>query len=131
MLKQLFPHSNFSKKIISLFFFTGFILFSKAQQQRKVCFEVVKTGSKYAGSFIKKSFEAADMCGQMLYTLPNDIKLDDGAVIRFYSRKKLDNQSGWAADCFVPDDTKFPEVIWTILPDGYITKGYVGQRNKF
>ncbi len=99
-------------------------------QVKKANFLVVKVGSKYSEPQIVKAFSAANMCGQFLISKSNDIILDDGSIIRFLSKKEIGLNSTLSDDCFLPDNTKFPKVLWSIMSNGYVGKGISVAPNK-
>ena len=110
--------------VVLLFSFPVFSQFKKAN------FFVVKVGTKYSEPQLVKAFTNANMCGQFLMSKSNDITLDDGSIIRFLSKKEIGLNGTLSDDCFLPDNTKFPKVFWSILANGYVGKGISVAPNK-
>lgn len=111
--------------LLTMFFTT--IIFS---QQKNVVFEVTKVGVKYKKDFIQKAFETANLCGNFYHNIDNDIVLDDGSIVRLFSRKNLKGKIIMTDDCYVSDNTSFDNVKWSISDSGIIIKGYEVRPNK-
>ena len=116
------------KKLLLLFtFLFSTIVFS---QQRNVAFEIIKVGTKYKKEFIQKSFESANLCGNFYHNVDNDILLDDGSLIRLFSRKNLREKVAMPDDCYVSDKASFDNIKWSISDSGIIIRGYEVRPNK-
>jgi hypothetical protein len=108
-------------KLLLIVLFLSASLFSQNKVEK---FQILKVGSQYSAELIYKAFSNANMCGQFLTTKSNDIVLDDGSVVRFFSKKELFHTTELSEDCFLPDDTRWPNIKWSILPNGFVSKGY-------
>ena len=104
--------------------------FSLYSQTKGEKFTILKIGNKYSKEAITAAFSKADMCGNFYVSKPNDILLDDGAVVRFFSKTEQGAASNLNNDCFVSDDFKFEKIVWSISSNGYIAKGYPVRVNK-
>lgn len=93
-------------------------------------FTIIKIGNKYSKETIKAAFEKADMCGNFFLSKPNDITLDDGSVVRFFSKSEQGLTSNLSDQCFVADNYKFEKIVWSISPNGYVAKGHAVRPNK-
>lgn len=98
-------------------------------QEKKTNFEILKVGNKYSQELIQKAFSTADLCGSYLITKKHDIVLDDGTIVRLFSKNELKSFK-FTNDCFVPDNTDFSHITWSIAPSAIIVKGYEVRPNK-
>lgn len=115
------------KKILCLVVFIATVSYS----QNKVSnYAILKIGTKYSKELITTAFNNADMCGSFYESKPNDIVFDDGSIVRLFSKKEIGSNSSMSSDCFVADAFKFEEIVWSIMPNGYIAKGYTARPNK-
>lgn len=104
--------------------------FSLYSQTKGEKFAILKIGNKYSKETITAAFSKADMCGNFYVSKPNDILLDDGAVVRFFPKTEQGVSSNLNNECFVSDDFKFEKIVWSITSNGYIAKGYPVRVNK-
>jgi hypothetical protein len=111
--------------LLTMFFTT--MIFS---QQKNVVFEVTKVGTKYNKDFIQKAFQTANLCGNFYHNIDNDIVLDDGSVVRLFSRKNLKGKIIMTDDCYVSDRFSFDNIKWSISDSGIIIRGYEVRPNK-
>ncbi len=116
------------KKVL-LLILTMFCL-SLYSQTKGEKFTILKIGNKYSKETIISAFEKADMCGNFYLSKPNDIVLDDGAVVRFYSKAEQGAMTTLSNQCFVADSFKFDKITWSILPNGFVAKGHTARPNK-
>lgn len=116
------------KQILLLIVFSVFSI--GHSQEKSISFEIVKVGNKYSRELIQTSFQSADLCGNYYQTKENNIVLDDGSIIKLFSKVKLRNTSNFPEDCFVSDTTNFDNVKWSISKNGIIVKGYEVRPNK-
>lgn len=93
-------------------------------------FTILKIGNKYSKETIVSAFSKADMCGNFYVSKPNDIMLDDGAVVRFFPKTELGTATNVNNECFVSDDVKFEKIVWSITSSGTIAKGHPVRLNK-
>jgi hypothetical protein len=110
--------------------FVGFITIFSYSQNKTLNFTILKIGTKYSKELITTAINKADMCGSFYESKPNDIVFDDGSIVRLFSKKEIGSNSSMSSDCFVADTFKFEEIAWSILPNGYIAKGYTARPNK-
>ena len=109
--------------LIFLLTFMGF------SQEKKKSFEILKVGNKYSREIIQKAFSTADLCGSFFITKNHDIVFDDGTIVRLFSKNDL-KILAISNDCFVPDNTDFSHITWSIAPSAIIVKGYQVRPNK-
>ncbi|MCG2610983.1 hypothetical protein LZZ90_05640 [Flavobacterium sp. SM15] len=115
------------KKLL-LLVFTMFCL-TVYSQSKNANFTVIKMGNKYSKKEITEAFQKAEMCGNYFQSKSNDIILDDGSVVRLFSRREMVNSS-LDESCFLTDDIEIDKnIVWSILPNGYIAKGYPTVKN--
>lgn len=69
------------------------------------------------------------MCGNFYESKFNDIVFDDGTIVRLFSKKELTGNTAFSDDCFLEDSSKKQSIVWGILPNGIITKGYDSSQN--
>lgn len=112
--------------LLLLIFLSTFISFS---QENKKKFEILKVGDKYSKEIIQKAFSTADLCGSYLQTKNHDIVLDDGTIVRLFSKNEISNFK-FSNDCFVSDNTDFSHITWSISSSAIIVKGYQVRPNK-
>ena len=115
------------KKLVCLILLLG-SFFSFSQNKSKY-YQISKLGSRYSSELITEAFNNANMCGNFYETLPNDIIFDDGTIVRLVSKKELTGNTAFSDDCFLEDTSKKQSIIWGILPNGTITKGYNSTQN--
>ena len=115
------------KKLVCLILLLG-SFFSFSQNKSKY-YQISKLGSRYSSELITEAFNNANMCGNFYETLPNDIIFDDGTIVRLVSKKELTGNTTFSDDCFLEDTSKKQSIIWGILPNGTITKGYNSNQN--
>lgn len=114
----------------TLLFLLTMFCFSLYSQNNGEKFTIIKIGNKYSKELISTAFEKADMCGNFYMSKPNDITLDDGAVVRFFSKAEQGSNANLSSDCYVSDNFKFGNIVWSILPNGFIAKGHAVRPNK-
>ena len=115
------------KKIVCLLaILVSFFSFS---QNKPKYYQISKIGSRYSVELITKAFESANMCGNFFESKPNDIVFDDGTIVRLLSKKECSATTVFGSECFIADSTKLQNVIWGILPNGTLTKGYTSNQN--
>jgi len=102
--------------------------FSYSQDKSKY-YQIAKIGTQYSVELITKAFDSANMCGSFYESKPNNIVFDDGTIVRLLSKKDLVGITSYGNDCFLVDTTKNQNIIWGILPNGTITKGYNSNQN--
>lgn len=112
--------------LLLLIFLLTFMGFS---QEKKKSFEILKVGNKYSQELIQKAFSTADLCGSFLITKNHDIVFDDGTIVRLFSKNELKNFA-LNNECFVPDNTDFSHITWSIAPSAIIVKGHQVRPNK-
>jgi hypothetical protein len=115
------------KTLLLLLMMFCFSLYSQSKAEK---FTIIKIGNKYSKEAIVNAFEKADMCGNFHLSKPNDITLDDGAVVRFFSKTDLGANVNLNKECFVSDNFKFDRIVWSIMPNGYVAKGHAVRPNK-
>jgi len=115
------------KKLVCLILLLG-SFFSFSQNKSKY-YQISKLGSRYSSELITEAFNNANMCGNFYETLPNDIIFDDGTIVRLVSKKELTGNTAFSDDCFLEDSSKKQSILWGILPNGTITKGYNSNQN--
>ena len=104
--------------------------FSLHAQSKGEKFTILKIGNKYSKETIQNAFEKADLCGSFYLSKPNDIILDDGSVVRFFSKTEQGSGTNLSDSCFVSDNVSFAKVVWSITPNGFVAKGYPVPLNK-
>ncbi|MEW5675981.1 hypothetical protein ABGT15_06670 [Flavobacterium enshiense] len=116
------------KKLLLLVFMM--FCLSIYSQSKNANFTVIKIGNKYSKEVLTAAFQKADMCGNFYFSKSNDIVLDDGSVVRLLSRKEMQNGSSMSDTCFMYDDAKFGNYVWSITANGYVAKGVAVTPNK-
>lgn len=101
-----------------------FFCLSLYSQSKNENFRIVKVGTKYSEELITQAFIKANMCGHIYKTKSNDIVFDDGTIVRLLSKKEMASDTAFSDDCIMADDVKLETVVWSIMPNGYLTKGY-------
>ena len=110
--------------ILTMFCFS---LFAQSKGEK---FAILKIGNKYSKEAIQNAFEKADLCGSFYLSKPNDITLDDGSVVRFFSKAEQGSSTNLSGNCFVSDNFKFENIVWSITSNGSVAKGYTVRPNK-
>ena len=111
--------------LLLIFLFTC-VTFS---QEKKANYQILKIGNKYSKELVLQAFSTADLCGSYLLTKNNDIIFDDGTVVRLYPKNVL-KYSLLNNECFLPDNTDFSQLAWSIAPSAILIKGYQARPNK-
>jgi hypothetical protein len=88
-------------------------------------YEIKSVGKKYSAEQLSQAFNSADFCGSFCESKRNRIVFDDGSVVELLSRKELEAQGkSLSTSCFLSDDIKLNESVWSVTTDGRITKGH-------
>lgn len=115
---------------LMIIFFSSIIYGQESSNQNNTkTFQIIKTGSKYSENQFLTTLKETDFCGLYLESISHDIEFDDGSIVRLLSKQEISN-SNLSSECFVSNNYKFQKIIWSILPNGSLGKGYEVGPNK-
>ena len=94
-------------------------------------FVIVKIGNEYSLETLTSAVSKADFCGSFFTSKRNALTFDDGAVIELKSKNELLAEGiNLSESCFLSDDIKFSDAVWSISPEGYLLKGHPHRLEK-